>query len=404
MKRRFSSSMPGSPAPARKRSLRLPSASFKRDAVGKGHVHRPVALPQHRARLRISAAQRLLLLLGADQLALVRLLLDDAAVVDRHRHEVEIAAHAVDEGADDRRQHAELRREDLSGPAAPAFDEELLRVALADQEGEVLAEHRLVELVALEAAADEVGAGAAEQRPERPERQVDPGGDVRRAQVVGVEQVRQDQVVEVAAMARHQHDRVLLHAFHDVVQAAVLEALEDARPDAVEQRTPEGEVDAVVVRRHLVEVPLGRAPQPRLRLVALQPSVESARPDRHLAAPAGARAASAATAAPTPRALRDTGRFAAPAPDGARCARSPSVATALLELAEAHLFADDDAGRRARSRPRTAAASPRPGASCTLYTSVASRDSWRRNRARAARRAARGTRRARPPVCTISRR
>ena len=68
------------------------------------------------------------------ELPLVRLLLDDAAVVDRDRHQVEVAPHALDEGAHDRRQHAELRRQDLAGAAAAALDEELLRVALADQE------------------------------------------------------------------------------------------------------------------------------------------------------------------------------------------------------------------------------------------------------------------------------
>src|SRR5205823_2528871 len=98
---------------------------------------------------------------------------------------------------------------------ASAFDEEFLRVSLANEEGEILVEHRGVEHVVVEAAAQEVGAGAAEERAERPERQIDPGGDMRRAQIVRMEQIRENQVIEVATMAWDQHHRVLLDAFDD---------------------------------------------------------------------------------------------------------------------------------------------------------------------------------------------
>src|SRR4030095_894538 len=124
-------------------------------------------------------------------------------------------------------------REDLPGPTAPAFDEELLRVAFADEELHVGAEDRLVELVVVEGAADEVRAGAAKQRTERPERQVDAGGDVRWAHKVEMEEVGQDHVVEVAAGGRPEHRRVLVHGRQYLVEPRIFEALEEARPDAI---------------------------------------------------------------------------------------------------------------------------------------------------------------------------
>ena len=174
--------------------------------------------------------------------------------MDRDRHEVQVAPHAGNERVHDRGEHAELRRQDLPGTAATALDEELLRVAFADEVLEVLPEDELVDGIALERAADEVCAGAAEERPHRPERHVDAGEDVRRRQEVLVEDVRQDQVVEVTSVARHQHDRVLLHAFDDALEAADLEPGEHPTPDAVEEEGDDAEVVAAKVGGHLVEV------------------------------------------------------------------------------------------------------------------------------------------------------
>src|SRR5205823_12470447 len=119
-------------------------------------------------------------------------------------------------------------------PRPPALDEELLRVALADQEGEVLPEDHLVELVVLEGAADEEGAGAAEERPHGPEAQVVTGRDVGRGEVVQVEDVGEDQVVEVAEVAGGEHHRVLLHALDDLLEADDRQAGEPGPPAGVE--------------------------------------------------------------------------------------------------------------------------------------------------------------------------
>src|SRR2546422_9024614 len=87
----------------------------QRDRVRLAHVDRPVAALEHAARAQ-ERAERLALLLLAGDLALVGLLLRNAPVVDGDGHEVEVPPHALDEGVQDCRQHAELRGEDLPRP------------------------------------------------------------------------------------------------------------------------------------------------------------------------------------------------------------------------------------------------------------------------------------------------
>src|SRR5262249_55271511 len=94
-------------------------------------VSGPEALRQDAARAQQGSEGLALLFLACD-LALVDLLLGDPAIVDRHRHEVEIAADALLEGADDGRQHPELRLHHLAGAGSAALDEELLRVSFPD--------------------------------------------------------------------------------------------------------------------------------------------------------------------------------------------------------------------------------------------------------------------------------
>ena len=226
---------------------------IERDRLRERHVDGAVLLAQHAPRLQ-KRAEGFLLLLSTEQLLLVRLLFDDATVVDRDRYEVEVAADAVDEDVDDGRQHSELRGQDLSRPAPPALDEELLRVPLADQILEILPEDRLVERIAFERPTDEVRTRAAEERPERPERHVDARRDVGRRKRVLVEDVGQYQIVEVASVTWHQHDGVLLDRFDDALETAHLEPTEHAIPGAMEEERQDGEVVAVEVRGDLVEV------------------------------------------------------------------------------------------------------------------------------------------------------
>src|SRR5262249_19215848 len=176
----------------------------------------------------------------------------------------EIAAYALQEGPHDSRQHAQLRRQDLARPAAAALDEELERVALSDHHAEVAMEDQLVELVVVEGSADEERPGAAQEPAERPEREVDAGGDVRRRQEVVAEDVRQDHVVEVAAVAWNQHHRVLLDAVDDSLEAAHLEAGEGASPDLMEGDLDDAERETVEVGGDLPEGIARLAPDPAL--------------------------------------------------------------------------------------------------------------------------------------------
>ena len=168
-----------------------------------------------------------------------------------------------------------------------------------------------------------------------------------------------------------------------LVEAVVLEALEHARPDAVEQELDDGEVGAVEVGGHLVEVALRRAPDLRLRLL------RSRAPPR---ARARARSSPCSTLlphlplrqqrrSPDHALLPVAGRTAARAPDGARCAPRPRCGSSSRTRRSAHFLAHAEvvssrvpqqgeqplhlAGRLLntvdeRGQARLAAAKPRP--------------------------------------------
>src|SRR6185312_13746941 len=103
---------------------------------------------------------------AAAELLLVRRALDDLLVVDGHRDEEDVIAHALEVRVDLEREQAGLWPEQLAGPAATALDVELLRVAFAQELLHVRAEGRGVDLVALERAAKEERAAPTEQRSE----------------------------------------------------------------------------------------------------------------------------------------------------------------------------------------------------------------------------------------------
>jgi hypothetical protein len=122
---------------------------------------------------------------------------------------------------------------------------------------QVFVEHRGVQRVALEGAAHEERTATAQQAADHRHVEVDPGGDVRRGQAVAKQQVRQQQVVDVAAVARHVDHFValgdLLHAF-DVVD---LDAVVDLVPEPAEHHFEEADRGVGVVRGDLVAVAQG---------------------------------------------------------------------------------------------------------------------------------------------------
>ena len=86
-----------------------------------------------------------------------------------------------------------------------------------------------------------------------------------------MEDVGEDQVIDVAAVAGNQHHRVLLHAIDHLLEADDLEAREQLRPDAVEEELEDPEVEAVEVGGHLVEVAARFLPYPPPRHAAFGP-------------------------------------------------------------------------------------------------------------------------------------
>ncbi|MNF79469.1 hypothetical protein D3C84_616820 [compost metagenome] len=177
-----------------------------------------------------------------------------ALVADVHRHEHDRHARGAQEAAQGDRQHPGFRLQHAPGARTATLDEVLHREAFGEQGVQVLVEHRGVERVALERAAHEEGAATPQQAADHRHVEVDPGGDVRRGQSVAKQQVGQQKVVDVAAMAGHVDHFVtrgdLLHAF-DVVD---LDAVVDLVPEPAQHHFHEADRGVGVVRGDLVAV------------------------------------------------------------------------------------------------------------------------------------------------------
>jgi hypothetical protein len=124
-------------------------------------------------------------------------------------------------------QHAGARCQQASGAAAPALDEVFDGEALGRDQVQVFVEYGGIEEVALEAAAQEEGARAPHHGADDRDIEVGAGGDVRRHQAAMENYIGQQQVVDVAAVAGHIDDfvvmRGLAHAFKMVDLDAVVE-------------------------------------------------------------------------------------------------------------------------------------------------------------------------------------
>src|SRR4029079_115603 len=91
-----------------------------------------------------------------------------------------------------------------------------------------------IEPVALEAAADEEGAGTAEERPYREEGQVVAGGDDRDHQPVLAEDEREQEIVDVALVARQEDDGASARRLAHPVDPLAVDI--DPGVDAVDER------------------------------------------------------------------------------------------------------------------------------------------------------------------------
>ncbi len=124
-------------------------------------------------------------------------------IPDVDRHQRDRTRTATQHCLNGHRQRAGLRIEQTTGTGAPPFNKVLHGITAAEQLAQILPEDGGVELVALEGTANEEGTQTAENRACWPEVQVDTGSNVRRHQPLVIEDVREQQVVHVAAVAGH---------------------------------------------------------------------------------------------------------------------------------------------------------------------------------------------------------
>ena len=101
------------------------------------------------------------------------------------------------------RQRTGFRIQQTPRTGTTAFHEVLDGITTAEQFAEILTENGGIELIAFKSTANKERTQTAENRPGRPEVQVDPGGDMRRHQPLVIQHVRKQQVVHVTAVARH---------------------------------------------------------------------------------------------------------------------------------------------------------------------------------------------------------
>ncbi|MCY1354417.1 hypothetical protein D9M69_407930 [compost metagenome] len=96
---------------------------------------------------------------------------------------------------------------------------------------QVFVEYRCVQRVALEGAAHEEGTATAQQAADHRHVEVDAGGDVRRGQAVAEQQVGQQQIVDVAAVAGYVDDLVAMHDVLHLLDVIDLDALVELVPE-----------------------------------------------------------------------------------------------------------------------------------------------------------------------------
>ena len=98
-------------------------------------------------------------------------------------------------------QHAGLGRQQPAGPAASAFDEIFQRVAARRHHREVLGEDGRIERIAAESAPDKERATLAQQPTDDRQVEVDAGGNVGHGHAALIDDVGEQHIVHVAAVA-----------------------------------------------------------------------------------------------------------------------------------------------------------------------------------------------------------
>ena len=230
-----------------------PQDLVERQRFAETHVDLAEATAQLRQRLE-HAEDRFLLLGPARQFADVGARLDDAFVAEVHRHEHDRPRRVAHVAAHRHREHADPRAEQAPGAAAAALDEVFDRMAAREDRAEVAREDRGVRGVAAEAAAEEKRAATAQERADDGHVEVDTGRDVRHRVALVIDDVRQQEVVHVAAVAGHVDD---FAAFVDRFQAreiGELDAVVEAVPEPSQQAGHQHDEPVRIVRRDLVGI------------------------------------------------------------------------------------------------------------------------------------------------------
>ena len=220
------------------------------DRLAEVHVHLAEMAAQHLERFH-QAAHGLFFLFAAVQFADVGAAFDHLFIADVDRHEGDRLARVAQEAAHRHRQHAGARLQHAAAAAAPAFHEILDGEALGGDAVQVFVEHRRVERVVAEAAAHEEGAATAQDGAHHRQVQVDAGGDVRRHQAVAVDHERQQQIIDVAAVAGHVNDFVVAGHLGEVVQVVQPDAVVEAVPQPVEKQFQRADGGVRIVRGDL---------------------------------------------------------------------------------------------------------------------------------------------------------
>ena len=208
------------------------------DDGAEGDLRRAEGLPDE-FRAAQNVAYRFALLAGAAQLVHVAARFHQLFVAEIDRHEGERSRQAAPVRVESHLQHPGTRRQQPPGAGASAFDEVLHRVAAPEHLVDVLRKHRRVDAVAAKAPAHEERAAATQQAAHDRHVQVVASGDVRKHQPLLVEDVGEQQVVDVRAMARHVDQRMRLRDGRDDIDAAHVDAFVDATPEPAQQPVEE---------------------------------------------------------------------------------------------------------------------------------------------------------------------
>ena len=213
------------------------------------------------------ATDRFLVLRPAHQLVDVALTFEQLVVAEIDRHVGDRPARVAQEAPHGHAEHPGARAQQPPRPAAPAFDEELDRVAAIHHHVDVLHEHDWIQARSAEAAADEEGAALAEEAPDDRQVEVHARGHVGHGVAALVDHVGEQQVVDVAAVAGHVDDLAGRRQAVEVFRVRDFDAVVHARQEAVEDALGDANEGVRVVRRDLERVAAGDAQPVTSRLL-----------------------------------------------------------------------------------------------------------------------------------------